>query len=357
MPRREGTALMNRDTAEGRRQTTRRRALQPLWSALERWLGPALERGALLAVSGGPDSAALMEACATWPRRPRAALEVACVDHGHRPEAAAEALAVCTRAAALGLPAEVLTATPGRGDEASLRKLRYGLLWSRARERGLGVVVTAHHRGDDAEGLLLDLLGLGGGRGGAGMRHTRVLAEGTLVRPFLDLSRAELRAALAAVEAPAPVIDPEDARGANARARVRLQVLPALLAVAPGAEELLARKARRRCEDEEALAQWAAKLLVPTEDGYEIRAEGAPVAVVRRAVHEALRRLAPAKDPRRSGRTVDDLLAAAGVVPGYPLRPGAMFDLPGAVAGICPTGQQIWMHRAAIAPAPGVKAV
>ncbi|MFZ9888418.1 MAG: tRNA lysidine(34) synthetase, partial [Myxococcota bacterium] len=199
-----------RDPTESRRLTARRRALQPLWSQLDRWLGPELQGGALLAVSGGPDSAALLEACATWPRRGSARLEVACVDHGVRPEAASEACGVKARAQALGLVAHVLTATTVRADEASLRTLRYRLLWDCARERCLGAVVTAHHQGDDAEGLLLDLLGLGGGRGGAGMPHYAPQAGGILVRPFLDLGRSVLLSALRAVDAPPPLQDPDD---------------------------------------------------------------------------------------------------------------------------------------------------
>src|SRR5690606_16138329 len=99
-------------------ETERRRLLQPLWNALDVGVAPALPRGVLLAISGGPDSRALMEAVARWPRRfdPRsgevARIEVASVDHGARPEAQVEVEAVCGRARALGFVPHALGLAP-----------------------------------------------------------------------------------------------------------------------------------------------------------------------------------------------------------------------------------------------------
>jgi tRNA(Ile)-lysidine synthase len=319
-------------------KTERRRAVQPLWSALERSLGPHLERGALLCVSGGPDSSALLEACARWERRAAGLLEVAAVDHGQRPAARAETEAVVARARALGFEGHRLLVSPrGRG-EGALREARYEALFACARERGLCALVTAHHEDDDAEGLLLDLLGLGGGREGAAMAEAAETERGLVLRPFARLSRAQLALAFSALPAPAPFEDPHDAAGRGARAAVRARALPALCALVPAARARLAQKARRRAEDEAALGALAAAALVGDEGGLLVPA-GLPRAVARRAVMEALRHLGAA-DPRRASRTLDQALDAAGFGTAPP-RAGARFDLPGARGEVTAQGLRI----------------
>lgn len=315
--------------------TARRRAVQPLWSALEQRVRPFLEGGVLLAVSGGPDSVALLEASARWRHRHEGRVEVAAVDHGFRAEAPLEVEAVRARALVLGFEGHTLRATPIAPDEATLRRARYEALWRCARDRGLGAVATAHHADDDAEGLLLDLLGAGGGREGAAMAPATRSAEGWLLRPFLDLSRDALVRARAVLGGMVPFTDPHDAAGLNLRARTRARVWPVLEELSPRARERFALKARRRAEEEAALGSLVSRSLVPASDeegALLVPLEGLPLAVARRAVQEALRRLAPGTDPRRAGRTLDRLLAAAGLMPPAPLQVGARFDLPGAVA-------------------------
>ncbi|HVR62102.1 MAG TPA: ATP-binding protein, partial [Polyangia bacterium] len=103
----------------------------------------------VVAVSGGPDSMALMSAL--WELAPRLELRlaVAIVDHGLRPEARAEAALVAERAAALGLPFHRLCvdvpaarAAPGRAGslQAVARALRLGALEDLARRLGAGRV-------------------------------------------------------------------------------------------------------------------------------------------------------------------------------------------------------------------------
>lgn len=159
--------------------------------------------------------------------------------------------------------------------------------------------------------------------------------DGWLLRPFVELSRAELARARVVLGGPAPFIDPLDAAGRNMRALVRRRVWPVLEEVSPTARARFATKARRRAEDEAALAGLAERALQRVENddaALLVPLEGMTLAVARRAVQEAVRRLAPAADPRRAGRTVERLLAAAGLVPPAPRRIGASFDLPGAVA-------------------------
>lgn len=341
--------------------TARRRAVQPLWSALDARVRPFLDGGVLLAVSGGPDSMALLEAAAHWRHRFEGRIEVAAVDHGFRAEAPLEVEAVRARALVLGFEAHGLRATPLASDEGSLRRARYEALWRCNRDRGLRALCTAHHADDDAEGLLLDLLGAGGGREGAAMAPVSEGEHGWLLRPFLELDREDLARARAVLGGMRPFTDPHDAAGRNLRARTRKSVWPALESLAPHARERFATKARRRAEDEEALASLAVGALQPAEgvqgaedeDALLVPLEGLSVAVARRAVQEAIRRLAPEADPRRAGRTVERLLFAAGLLGPAPRRVGASFDLPGVVAVVEASALRIWRRDRAPRPANG----
>jgi tRNA(Ile)-lysidine synthase len=307
--------------------TLRRRLLQPLWNALDDVVGP---RGALLAVSGGPDSRALLEAVARWPRR-HEEIRVASVDHGTRPEAPLEARAVVERARVLGFEAAVLVAAARGTDEAALRAARRAVLVEHARAAQVPLVVTAHHAGDVAEGAALSWLGTGGT--GAAMPGQGAWDDVEVARPFVGLPREALRLALAACGVDDAFADP-DAR--SSRARLRRERLAPLGAARADVEERLAEAARRRRDDEEALAA-AADLLLdlaetdPAGSG-TVRIRPGAAALVRRAVRRALALLCPGDDVRSSSPAVDivvDMLArgASGTV-----------HLRGATAEVAPEG-------------------
>ncbi len=101
-----------------------------------------------LAVSGGPDSLAMLElAHAAIPRR----FAVATVNHGLRPEAAAECAMVERICAERGVPCTVLDIRTGSGNvQAAAREARYGALAKWAEREGLAALATAHHADDQA---------------------------------------------------------------------------------------------------------------------------------------------------------------------------------------------------------------
>lgn len=211
----------------------------------------------LVAVSGGPDSTALMGALAAW-AGPRSGppLRVATVDHGLRPESRAEAEAVREAAAALGLPHAVLAWTdrPARVSQEAARRARYRLLSDHARAVGAGRIVTAHTADDQAETVLMRLAEGSGLTGLAGMAAG--IARGDLrhIRPFLTVAKHRLVATCRA----RPWLFAEDPANADPRfARSRWRALmPALAAegLAPGR---LGRFAGRMRRAEEALRQAA----------------------------------------------------------------------------------------------------
>jgi tRNA(Ile)-lysidine synthase len=155
----------------------------------------------LLAVSGGPDSVALMWLAARWrkalSRGPR--LLVATVDHGLRPEGANEAREVKRLARRLGMPHRTVRWSgekPRSGLPAAARAARYHLLARIAREVGASHILTGHTRDDQAETLLMRLL-RGSGIGGLAAMARESEREGVLIaRPFLNVSKSQLIATL-----------------------------------------------------------------------------------------------------------------------------------------------------------------
>lgn len=155
-------------------------------------------RGVLLAVSGGPDSTALLLLAAQWRDATSGAptLFAATIDHGLRPEARAEAEAVAALAGRLGIAHAILPWTgdkPRHGLQEAAREARYGLLARHARAVGADAVATAHTRDDQAETVLFRLMRGSGLAGLAGIPASRPL-EGDLVllRPLLDVPKAGL---------------------------------------------------------------------------------------------------------------------------------------------------------------------
>lgn len=157
--------------------------------------------GLVLAVSGGPDSIALMWLAARW----RAALSrgpdllAVTVDHGLRPESAREAREVKRLARTLGVRHRTMRWSgekPKSGVPAAARAARYRLLATVARQSGASHILTAHTRDDQAETLLMRLL-RGSGIGGLAAMARESEREGVLLaRPFLNISKSQLIATL-----------------------------------------------------------------------------------------------------------------------------------------------------------------
>jgi tRNA(Ile)-lysidine synthase len=155
----------------------------------------------VLAVSGGPDSIALMWLAARWrstlARGPR--LIAVTVDHGLRAEAASEARDVKRLARTLDLTHRTMRWTgekPKTGLPAAARTARYRLLAQAARACGATHILTAHTRDDQAETLLMRLLRGSGISGLAAMARESERDGVLLARPFLHVSKSQLVATL-----------------------------------------------------------------------------------------------------------------------------------------------------------------
>ena len=185
----------------------------------------------VLAVSGGLDSMVLLQAAAsTVPDRIAA---VATFDHGTGPHATAAAALVQARAAHHGFRTISGRATAAASTEAEWRAARWRFLREAAGELP-GVIATAHTRDDQVETVLMRIMRGSGARGLAGL-----YAQSSILRPLLRLSRPVI-ASYAEACGLTYVDDPSNRSRAHLRNRIRLDLLPALLAVRPAlADELL----------------------------------------------------------------------------------------------------------------------
>jgi tRNA(Ile)-lysidine synthase len=209
----------------------------------------------ILAVSGGPDSTALMALAARWRaslrRGPR--LVAVTVDHGLRPGTAGEARAVKRLAGRIGVEHRTvrwLGPKPSTGIQEAARRHRYRLLAAAARRVGARHILTAHTRDDQAETVLFRLARGSGLTGLAGMSRITSCEHVVLVRPFLGLAKARLLATLKAADI-GYVEDPTNADPRFARARLR-RIMPTLSAEGLDASRL-ARLARRLARADRAL--------------------------------------------------------------------------------------------------------
>jgi tRNA(Ile)-lysidine synthase len=227
----------------------------------------------LVAVSGGPDSLCLLHVLAGLARIGGPQLHVAHLDHGFRgAQSAAEARAVAEIAAAWGLPVTVsyadvpaLARASGEGNMAAARRARYAFLAQVAAAQGAAAVAVAHNADDQAETVLLHALRGAGPAGLRGMRAVVRWAEwaeqeeaggrrqeagggSSLIRPLLEITRAEILAYCAEHEL-APADDPSNRSPRYARSRLRHGLLLVLAEHNPQVVAALGRTAQICAED------------------------------------------------------------------------------------------------------------
>jgi len=225
------------DSATAIQDIARRAPAGPLW----------------LAFSGGLDSTVLLHLLVSAGLGPR--LSVVHVDHGLHPESAGWAEHCERTVRALGLPFfhESVHVTGRAGLEANARTARYAAL---CRLAGAGVLITAHHRNDQAETLLLRLLRGAGAPGLAAISEHSQRGATRLWRPLLAVPRETLRG-LAEQGGWTWIEDPSNQALHLDRNYLRAEILPRLRVRWPAADAALARAAGHQADAAALLAERA----------------------------------------------------------------------------------------------------
>jgi len=229
-------------------------------SSLAAWAPTWPDASLCIALSGGVDSVALLQAAReVAARHPGLQLRALHVDHGLQPQSgewAASCRELCGR---LAIPFEVLELklVPRKGEsvEAEARSERYAAL-SAALEPG-ECLLTAHHADDQLETVLLQLFRGAGVAGLAAMPPSAALGPGLHLRPLLQASREEI-VEFAKLRGLEWIDDPMNTESRFDRSYLRHEVLPSIIQRWPAAARTVGRSARHLAEAQgllEALAE------------------------------------------------------------------------------------------------------
>ena len=230
---------------------------------------PVDARGLLVALSGGADSAALLSLLheAKFRQLPLRAVHV---DHGLQPAAAATfraaAQSLCDR---LEVPLKVVwvqvDVSEGVSIEAAAREARYAVLAAEVGESEC--LLTAHHREDQAETVLLQALRGAGLKGMAAMPGCRPFGRGWHARPLLDMAQSELLQLGGEQLHGSTALDPMNADLRFDRSYLRQQVWPLMTGRWPGAGAALSRAARHMAQAQELMDLAGQEDLAKLRDG------------------------------------------------------------------------------------------
>ena len=232
---------------------------------LERSVKASLERACLIegddpliaAVSGGPDSMAMLYSLLGLIENPRQRLHVAHLNHNFRDEAEEDARFVSSQAADLGLSATVGKADPAAYQkeagissfEEAAREVRYGFLSRVAAERHAAAIALGHTADDLAETVLMHIIRGSGAHGLRGMeelstwRSRNGSQKAVLFRPLLQVTKADTLAHCRKRDIPFRE-DPANLLPQFTRNSVRHELLPSLEKYNPRIREALVRLAR-----------------------------------------------------------------------------------------------------------------
>ena len=289
----------------------------------------------LVAVSGGPDSLALLHALYRLRGEYGLTLRGAHLNHRLRgAESEADAEFVADTFERLGVPFTVDgvdVAGYRRRHRLSLedaaRRVRYSFLADAAAEHGADAIALGHTADDQAETVLMHIIrgsGLDGLRGMQALdRRTISGRRVALFRPLLDVSRAETEAYCRAL-CLTPRIDPSNSSPEFLRNRIRMELVPLLEQMNPSMRDALVRLARNATQDsdyirEHADAVWR-EVTRQVEDGVvrlDAVALGGEHAAIRGRV---LRRAIEAAGGEVTQRHILDMMALFGRAPGKRLH-------------------------------------
>ena len=295
-----------------------------------------LDRGekVVVAVSGGPDSVALLKVLAMLSDEYRLTLIVAHLNHGLREEASHEEQFVRRITADMGIAFEsksldIASIRKGTGKciEDISREVRYNYLNDVANKHGAQKIALGHHINDQTETLLMNFLR---GSGPAGLKGMLPARDSTYIRPLLDVTRSEIVSFLEFHGIPF-VKDPSNNDRRYLRNRIRHSLIPELKAkYNPKLEESMKSMAEIMRMENDYMKMVTDKVL--SEWG-TAAADGETRICISdlRENHEAIQRrimkhLLEGLSPNRQGVEYTHIKAALDLV--FSGRPGAYINLP-----------------------------
>ena len=222
----------------------------------------------VVAVSGGPDSMALLHCLLCLRDRAGLRLHVAHLNHNFRDQAEEDARFVSTSAHRMGLPVTVEKADPIAYQrrvrissfEEAAREVRYGFLASVARDEAASVVALGHTSDDQAETVLMHIIR---GTGIYGLRGMEELStwrsrdgarQAVLFRPLLEVTKSGTESYCRKVGIPFRT-DPGNRLPRFTRNRIRHHLLPDLETYNPKVRQALVRLARTASMEADYLEQ------------------------------------------------------------------------------------------------------
>lgn len=248
----------------------------------------------VVAVSGGPDSLALMHAL----HRMGIPIHVAHFDHRMREGSDADAAFVAAQAERLNVPFHDGRPEAGRGvaqrrgesPEEAMRRERLAFLEQTAERAAIRRIATGHTRDDQAETVLMRMITGAGRRGLGGIPPVRA----PYIRPLIDLGRDDTEAFCKALRVK-PRRDPTNADRAYLRNAIRADLLPMIASRYNGRIiEALAREADVLRDEEEILDQAASGAAEPEAAAGSLRIKTEDLAALHPALQRrVIRRLAP----------------------------------------------------------------
>ena len=189
------------------------------------------EETVLVGVSGGPDSLTLLYVLNALRGELDCSLHVAHLNHRLRPNSAEDAAFVRTHAEQLNLPISIgeidvpqLTRQQQISIETAARQARYQFYEDIAEQIGATKIALGHHRGDQAESVLMNLFR---GAGATGLKGMLPVRDGKFIRPLLDFSRREIEAFIER-HGLHPLQDATNLETNVLRNRIRLELIPLL---------------------------------------------------------------------------------------------------------------------------------
>ena len=248
----------------------------------------------LVAFSGGADSTVLLHLLANESKKTGAKIFAAHVNHGIRGEEANRDETFCrTVAKKLGVPIFVLHADVpteakkrGEGIEETARNIRYDYFDRLMTEHEIPLLVTAHNANDNLETMLFHIARGSGLSGICGIPLTRRSASGCIVRPMLEMTRAQILSYCQEHRLDF-VTDSTNVDVDYTRNRIRAEILPVLTEIHPAAIENAARLAETLRSDAQYLDSTAIQFLQENRRGTSIECKKiatAPSAIAHRTL-------------------------------------------------------------------------